>query len=270
MAPTVPADPLLRRLHAGESELADAGFRWGDKGTHTSRTIMLEELRALLRHCRPDAPRDDYIRAIREDNCLGKRTASTQKLSAQRLSELYSLDEGVPLFRAMRRCWYLDSAGQPLLALLLALTRDPLLRLTSSPVLALHPGEELLRQRMDEEVDRAVGDRLSDSTRAKVVRNAASSWTQSGHLRGRAHKIRQMVSPTPATTAYALLLGHLAGGRGEGLLSTFWAHVLDAPSSELLRLAADARRMGLLNMAHAGGVVSIDPTPLLSDTNGRG
>src|SRR5258708_31622597 len=91
-----------------EARLREAGFRWGPKGKHISRTMMLDELRAVLLNSRPDARRDDYISAINEDNCLGKRTAATRKLSSQRLSELYALDPELPLFRVMRRCWYAD------------------------------------------------------------------------------------------------------------------------------------------------------------------
>src|SRR5690348_14662137 len=113
-------DDLRPGCKADEVRLRDAGFRWGEKGTHTSRTIMLDELRAVLASCRPDATRADYLRAIHEDNCLGKRTAATRKLSSQRLSELYALDPDVPLFWVMRRCWYADRAGQAVLGLLLA------------------------------------------------------------------------------------------------------------------------------------------------------
>jgi hypothetical protein len=66
----------------------ELGFKFGDKGAHTSRTIMLAELSTVL-HQRPaSATRLDYAKAVAEDNCLGKHTASTRKLSLQRLSEL--------------------------------------------------------------------------------------------------------------------------------------------------------------------------------------
>jgi hypothetical protein len=35
---------------------------------------MLDELRAVLAHCRPDATRGEYLTAIHDDNCLGKPT----------------------------------------------------------------------------------------------------------------------------------------------------------------------------------------------------
>lgn len=240
------------------------GFRFGDKGTHTSRTIMLNELRALLANCRPDATRGDYLAAIHEENCLGKRTTATRKLSSQRLSELYALDSDVPLFRIMRRCWYADRDGQPILALLLALARDPLLQVTAAPVLRMRPGEELARQQMTDALNRAVGNRLNESTLDKVARNAASSWTQSGHLKGRGRKVRQTVTPTATTTAFALLLGHLAGKRGVALFESQWAQVLDAPASELMNHAMDARRLGLLDMSQSGGVTDVIFSRLLA------
>jgi hypothetical protein len=225
---------------------------------------MLDELRTLLANCQPDATRDDYISAVLEDNCLGKRTVATRKLSCQRLSELYALDPEVQLFRVMRRCWYADRDGGALLALLLALARDPLLRITAPPILRMRPGEELARQQLTDALGRAVYGRLSDATLDKVVRNAASSWTQSGHLKGRGRKIRQRVRPTAVTTAFALLLGFLTGTRGAALFETFWAQVLDAPPGDLTHRAMDARRLGFLDMNQSGGVIEVAFSRLLA------
>lgn len=109
---TIRATGELRpQTERDEAGLRDAGFRWGQKGTHTSRTIMLDELRLLFSICRPDATRGEYLSAIQEENCLGKRTAAARGLSSQRLSELYALDPDVLLFRVMRRCWYADCAS---------------------------------------------------------------------------------------------------------------------------------------------------------------
>lgn len=225
---------------------------------------MLDELRALFANCQPDAARDDYITAIHEDNCLGKHTVATRKLSSQRLSELYALDPEVRLFRVMRLCWYADGDGRPLIALLLALARDPLLRITAPSVLQMRPGEELARQQITDALSRAVGNRLNESTLDKVVRNAASSWTQSGHLKGRGRKIRQRVVPTTAAAAYALFLGYLAGNRGAALFRSLWAQALDLPPGELMNLAMDARRLGFLDMTQSGGVVEVRFSRLLA------
>jgi len=269
MALMLAADELRPGNKGEEERLRDVGFRWGNKGTHTSRTIMLVELRAVLASCRPDATRDDYLAAIHEDNCLGKRTAATRKISSQRLSELYALDPEVPLFWVMRRCWHADRAGQAVLALLLALARDPLLRASAPPVLRMRPGEELARQQMTDTLNRAVGSRLSESTLDKVVRNAASSWTQAGHLKGRVRKVRQTVTPTAATTAFALLLGYLAGKRGAALFESLWAQVLDSPVGELVHLATDAKRLGFLDMSQSGGVIDVTFSRLLAPDERR-
>jgi hypothetical protein len=260
-------DPILS--HGGHfvdshKVAAAFGFKFGDKGAHTSRTIMLDEMRSLLGVCRPDAPRNEYLSAINDENCLGKRTLATRKLSSQRLTELYALDPKVLLFRAMRRYWYADREGQAVLALLLALARDPLLRVSASPILRMRPGEELARQQMTDALTRAVGSRLSESTLDKVVRNTSSSWTQSGHLKGRGRKVRQKVTPTAAATSFALLLGYLAGKRGEALFESLWAQVLDSPASELVQIAMDARRLGFIDMSQSGGVIDVAFSRLLA------
>jgi hypothetical protein len=247
-----------------EIYLRGAGFRWGKRGTHTSRTIMLNELQMLLAYCQPDASTHDYAVGVIENNCLGKRTVATRRLSLQRLSELYALDASVLLFKNMRHFWYADRSGQPILALLLALARDPLLRVTAQTVLRLRPSEELPRQPLIDVMGRAVGNRLSESTINKVIRNAASSWAQSGHLKGRNRKIRQRITPTAFSTAYALLLGHLTGTRGSALFETPWTQVLDVPPGELMNLAMDARRLGFLDMSQSGGVVEVAFTRLLA------
>lgn len=230
---------------------------------------MLDELRAALDYCSENATRQEYLEAIQEDNCLGKRTVATRKLSGQRLSELYTLDPDVPLFLVLRKCWYADRDGRPLLALLLSLARDPLLRASAPPVLGMRAGEELARQQLTDNVGRIVGARLSESTVDKVVRNVASSWTQSGHLKGRGRKIRQTVVPTAVVAAYALFVGHAAGYRGAQLFESLWARALDVDAGELIRLAVDARRLGLLDMSQAGGVTELTFSRLLSPVERR-
>jgi len=239
------------------SRIESIGFRLGDKGTQTSRTMMLSELVDLLGFIEADSPRVAYARAIVDDNVLGKNTFATRKLTSQRLSELYSFDLAVPLYRVFRWLWERDRYGRPLLTLLLALARDPLLRATSNAVLKLTPGEELGRQSMTDAVRQAVADRLNDSTLDKVVRNAASSWTQSGHLEGRSRKFRQTVNPTPAAAAYAVFLGYALGQRGEGLLRSKWMQILDLQDGQAGALAFDAKRLGLLDMSRGGGITEI-------------
>jgi hypothetical protein len=263
-------DPILKKnAHLPESvdskPWIKAGFRIGDIGTHTSRTIMLKELEQLFSDQDTQASRADYVSAIIDQNCLSKKTVSTRKLSCQRLRELYGLNPSILLFRVLRSLWQVDEKGHTLLALLTGLARDPLLRVTATPVLQMHSGEELVRHKLTDALRQSVDNRLNDSTLDSVVRNTSSSWTQSGHLTGRVHKYRQKVNPTPIVTTYALLLGYILGARGNGLFSTFWAKVLDTPTEELVSLATDAKRLGFLDLSQAGGVVEVSFTRMLTE-----
>jgi len=240
------------------AEQDTVGFRFGNKGTHSSRTIMLEELSILLRVSNPSFNREEYRTLIVQDNCLGKRTVSTRRLSFQRLSELYGLDSKGLLFRVMRQLWQSDERGRPLLALLTALARDPLLRITAPSIIGLRPGEELSRQALTDALNRGTGSR-----------NAASSWTQSGHLQGRSRKIRYAVSPTPVVVTFALALGYILGARGSVLFGTLWAKVLDTGVDEMTKLAADAKRLGYLNLKASGGVVEVSFAQLLNEEERR-
>ena len=226
---------------------------------------MLDELKAVLAYCPPDASRADYSVAIVEHNLLGKRTASTRRLTNQRLGELYGLDPGIPVFRLMRYFWEADERGRPLVALLTAFARDPLLRATTTLVLSLDAGQELVKSDMLAALREYVGDRLNDSILDKVARNASSSWTQSGHLEGRVRKKRRLVSPTPYVTTYGLVLAYLVGTRGQALFESPCVQILDTPPDDLMYLAMDAKRLGIIDMKKSGGLLHVSFDSLLTD-----
>ena len=236
----------------------EVGFRFGDKGTHTSRTMMLAELGAVLDVTGDTAERDDYRSAIIDGNCLSKATAATRRLSSQRLSELYGLDPKLPLFRVLRRLWNIDRENHPRLALLAAIARDPLLAASAPSIIPLAPGAEFQREPMKAALRSAVGGRLNDSTLEKVCRNAASSWTQSGHLEGRTFKKRRPVQASPATAAFALYLASAAGYRGAETFTSAWFRVLDCDPSQARHYALETKRLGLINLRMAGDVVELD------------
>jgi hypothetical protein len=248
--------PLAFYPSSGPPPTAErVGFRFGDKGTHSSRTLMLSELEAVLDAAPDGADRDAYATAIVEGNCLGKPTTSTRRISNQRLGELYGLDRRVPLFRVMRRLWNVDPAARPLLALLVALARDPLFMASAGPILSIPAGTELQRIPLRDALRQLVGGRMNEATVDKVVRNVSSSWTQSGHLTGRTFKFRQRVSAPPTAIAFALWVGSVAGFRGEELLTSGWIAALDCTASSARGLAIEAKRIGLIDLHTAGDVV---------------
>ncbi len=245
-----------------KARAAKAGLRFGDKSVHTSRTIMFADLGELLAAVPPEAARTDHLAAIIDDNVLGKATIATRRWTGQRLGELYALDPRVSIFRVLRRLWPVDVPGRPLLAMLCALARDPLLRSTAEAVLALPLGTELVRSRFLDEIRKVVGTRLNESVLDKVARNAASSWAQSGHLQGRMRKIRTRVAPTPGSLAMALWLGSLEGLGGRALLDCGWTQVFDRAGKDLLPVAFQAKQLGLIHARVGGGVVEINASRL--------
>lgn len=218
---------------------------------------MLAELTELLLAAPEASTRESFSTAIIEDNALHKRTSAGRIQARQRLLELYALDVEVPLFRIFRRLWGVAREGRPHLALLLALGRDPLLRSTAPPVLAVPIGAELGRQAVTDAVLAATGGRLNASVVDKVVRNASSSWTQTGHLDGRARKFRRDVPPNPPGVAFALVLGYLLGQRGRRLFETEWMAIFDGSFEAKLEAATEAKRLGWLDLRFGGEVVEV-------------
>jgi len=230
---------------------------------------MLAELSDLLRAVPAGATREAYIRAVIDENVLGKQTAATRQLTSQRLVELYALDLKVPVFRVLRKVWDADEAGRPLSAMLCALARDPLLRATAASVLELSAGAELVRTELLAALRACVGTRLNDAVLDKVARNAASSWSQAGHLEGRVRKLRRLVVATPGPVALALWLGSIEGLAGEHLLTSRWTQVLDGAGAELVPTVLQAKRLGLLAASIGGGVTNIDVTKLAAASAAR-
>ncbi len=234
------------------------GFRCKKGSAHTARTIMIKELRLLL-SCisTPNAARRDYRKAIEKDNCLGKRSGKTRELSWRHLAYLYSLDPTVTVFRSLLYFWNRDPNGQPLLALLCAYGRDPLLRTSAPFILSFNKGETISRQALEEFIDNKEPGHFSMATLRSTAQNLNSTWTKSGHLIGKARKIRSEAKATPGSVAYALFLGYLSGARGEALFTTDYTHLLDCPKEHAIELAEAASRNGWIVFKHIGNVVEV-------------
>ncbi|MCC6224161.1 MAG: DUF1819 family protein [Thermoleophilia bacterium] len=234
-------------------------------GAHTSRTMMLAELRALLASRPEGSTRDEYQRAVVEDNVLGKTSTSSRQRSFRYLRELYALDADEPPFRALRRLWNHDTDAQPLIALASALARDPALRGTATAVLRTPVDTHVTADDLAAAVTDAYPGSYSDSVAHKIGRNAASTWTQSGHLAGRARKTRTRAQARPASVAYALFLASLEGREGDLLFEALPVQAQDAPKHVLKELAREASRRGWLDFRSIGTVTEIGFTYLTPD-----
>lgn len=227
--------------------------------------MMLRELRQLLATTPADASYADYVAAIVDDNVLGKRTVATRKETLRRLRELYGLSPQIPLFRVLRELWTPSPNAQPMLALLCAAARDPLLRTSAGMILEIPEGDLVTPQMIEAETAKVFPGRYNATMLTAIGQHAASSWQQSGHLHGRTKKTRSHPATHPESTAYALLLGYLSGDRGEGLFQTFWTTLLDAPAHVLREQARVAARHGWINYKSLGGVTEIEFPHLLSE-----
>ncbi len=234
------------------------GFINEPVGAHSSRTMMLAELRLLLAACPQSASLEEYRSAIIDENALLKKTVATRKASFRWIRELYALDRKILLFRALRDLWDEDPQVQPLLALLSAVARDPLLRGTAEKILAIPVGETVTREMMMDAVNAIFPDRYSPKTLKSTGKNIISSWQQAGLLSGKLHKVRVRAQSRPASVAYALLLGYLSGAQGEALFRTLWCRLLDASAHVLHEQALAASQRGWIEYRHMGDVTEID------------
>ena len=239
-------------------KLSRFGFSFERGGAHTSRTMMLEELETLLTYVEgPEADKSDYLQAIDDENCLGKRSGKTRSLTYRHLVDLYSLDRTSVVFRALRYFWSRDVNGQPLLALLCTYARDSIFRSTASFILQLPEGATVNRESLEEFIDAQEPGRFSKATLKSTAQNINSTWTKSGHVFGRSRKVRSRAIPTAGSVSYALLLGYLTGVRGQSLFQTEYAKLLDCTFDKAIELAEEASRKGWIVFKRVGDVIEV-------------
>lgn len=239
-------------------QLSRFGFSFERGGAHTSRTMMLEELGALLTYVdRPEADKSDYLQAINDENCLGKRSGKTRTLTYRHLVDLYSLDRTNVLFRALLYFWNRDIDGQPLLALLCTYARDSIFRSTAPFILKFPESATITRESLEEFIDAQEPGRFSKATLKSTAQNINSTWTKSGHLYGRVRKVRSRANPTAGSVSYALLLGYLTGVRGQSLFQTEYTKLLDCTFDKAIELAEEASRKGWIVFKRVGDVIDV-------------
>jgi hypothetical protein len=245
------------------------GFRTGATSVHTSRTMMLKELALVLENTSPDSSTVAYYVAIVEHNSLGKRTQTTRQRTAKRLTDLYALHPSCPVFRLLRYFWPTDPASQPMLALLAATARDPLLRDTMPFILSIPVGLTVLPSLIVAYLHERFPGRFQASTTLATAQRLASTWGQAGYLRGKVKKQRVKPHVTPIVTAFALVLGYLCGLRNQRLLDCPWISFLDRSLSEVMDLTSEASKQGWLTYKAAGAVVEITFPGLLTPNEER-
>jgi hypothetical protein len=219
--------------------------------------MMIRELTKVLA---ASAPSDDAT-AVREvaitHNAVEKSSAAGRAKTFRHLRELYAMDPQIEVFRALRVAWDDADDERPLLAMMCAMARDPVLRATASVITRMPVGDLVPKTAFADEVGADFAGHYSAGVVARIGRNVASSWTQAGLLVGRANKRRQAAKVGPISLAYAMYLGHLAGASGKRLLDTVWTSILDQSPAELESLAERASRQGWIDYRASGGMVDV-------------
>jgi len=236
-------------------EMESFGIRLSGGGTHQSKTMMLDELRLLL--ASNSRTGSGLKRAVVVDNVLGKATANTRALTYRHLSALYGFNNQPPLTRSFFALWGSHKEGRPLLALLISLARDPLLRDTAEIVINGAIGGSLKRPLFEAALADKHPSRFSPKMIRSLAQNCASTWTQAGHLKGAVKKVRQRVSPSPQVVAFAALLANASGFSGPAILNSMWIRVLDLSPGQALDLLRKAQGLGLARVRSVGDVTEI-------------
>lgn len=229
---------------------------------------MLSDLDAVLTAVPVGADAADYRDAVLQRNVVSKTTDSTRQKSLRHLRELYALDEATPIFGLLRKLHAYDVSSLPLLAVQVAWSRDPLFRATALPVMEALEGEQVEKAAFTLALKTAIPNQYSEMNWDKIARNAASSWTQSGHLTGRTKKTRQRIKTTVAAATMAFFLGEIAGYHGATVFSNPWCRLLDLDFDRAKSMGFEAHRAGLLNLRAVGEVVEMS-FPLLAAFQGQ-
>lgn len=240
-----------------EKELSQLGFKFGKNGAHSARSMMIEDLQHLLLARDEAATKNDYEDDIINFNILHKPTEKSRQLTYRHLVDLYSLDRTTTLFNVLRSWWEIREEAQPVLALQLAVARDPLLRSSAQVIRQLEPGEHLPREVMEANLAKDDPDRFSAASLKSFSQNINGTWTQAGFLSGKAKKYRETPKVSYVNVAYALFLAHCNGLSGQRLFDSFWCQMLCQNMDTLYDLAYMASLRGLIKYKHAGDVIEI-------------
>ena len=252
---TEPRDPLWWGLRAEDYKLSSFGIKLSGGGAHQSKTMMFRELEALI-SAGASTP-EEFRSAAIDENVIGKGTSNTRRLTFRHLDSLYGLLDQPPLAKVLLKMWPSDVQGRRLRALLVALARDPILRETAPPIISVSVGQSLQYPWLQDALLATFAERFSQKTLRSLAQNCASSWTQCGHLKGAVKKLRQRVTPTPATVAFAALIATASGFGGPAILSSGWMKVLDLGPEQALDALRRAEAIGLARVRSAGDVTEI-------------
>lgn len=240
------------------------GFSVSTTGGHLARSMMFDEVSGLFAAMPVDSRKDDYRRAIVDDNVLGKPTFSSREKTYRHLDQLYSLDPNKALFRVLRQFAADQPACLPVAAMVCTFCRDAQLRQSFELIDSLKVGELMSRQRMEAHIEAGSPGRFSPAMRKSLAQNVSTTWTVAGHLAGRVQKVRAVPTASAAASTYSMLAGYLLGLRGELLLHSVFGRLVSPDPGLVIGHLQSGHLQGWVRFRHAGGVSEVDFSPLLT------
>ena len=237
---------------------------FSDGGVLSSRSVMLPELTDLLGVGPPTASLAGFRCLALENDALHKASAANRKKTFNFLTRLYGLDPRVALFREALRLQRLFPADLRALMGLLAFAREPLLRACADMLLATPVGHALGRGDFEAWIRDFAPGRYTASMYASFSHNLYAAFFQLGYLGPSVGpavgKVRLRLRPaaTPASAAFAAYLDWLNGANGLALLGGRYSRTLALARADHLRLLSAAGQLGLMRVAHSGGVLQLD------------
>jgi len=241
------------------------GFSAKKTGGHMSRSMMFDELGILENRLPASAVRADYKTAIEDNNILGKPTLSSRQKSYRHLIELYGLDPGYALFRGLRTIGIADGPSLPLIAATCVYCRDPQLRASFELLQSISEGQEITRPEMERCLEDNFPGRYSPAMKKSLAQNVNTTWTVSGHLNGRAKKMRTLPRAGYGAVCFAMFAGWLSGLRGDLLMNSVFAKLVNSNSGTIVPKLREGATHRWLRLRSGGGVTEIDFSPLLTD-----
>ncbi len=222
------------------------------------RTIMVNELRMLFQCCPElNTTLDQYNAVIVNENCLGKVSMSSRKLTSGYLRKLYSLDCGNPAFLAFKILWLKNECNQNLLAMQCANYSDVVIRDSVDFFITKSLNETITTEMTQAWVEASYPNRFSSVSACSIAKDLNSSWAQAGFFYGTRPRKRIRAKVEIANAVYAFFLAYSEGLRGMNLLENDHTRLLEKDKGELISLAIAAAQQGLLVFRHLKDVIEM-------------
>lgn len=202
---------------------------------------------------------EDYQSAVLDKNVLALKTTSNRAITWKNLSQLYGF-RPTPLFRNFRRLWFLVPERQrPALDLVVAMSRDRLLRESAAKISAVPVLTEVNSIFFLDNLHTEHPGRYSVATARSASQALFSSWTHAGWLDGASpiRRTRQIPEIGSGCLSLALFIAWTQGFRGDLLYQTPISRAILKEIAEPRVILWEAHRNSFLDYYDSGGISDI-------------